>query len=571
MYREDSGEIVERFKDNYLPPFPISIESMPALHFYPNGKFLQVSTMGCNFRCEGCVSNVLIGHTNAMSGVLSKIEPGWIINRAKDEKCIGIAFCINEPLASYQSFKGLAGMAKANGLLVGCSTNAYFSEDSLKSLLPVIDFVNVGLKGYSDETYHHCGVRTSAPVFRNLKKLYDSGVHVEAAAVYHHGEEEEIINAAKAVAAVSRDIPFQVMKYVPFDDMSPELEPSAIEAEALCERLRQELNFVYLFNTPGTSSLNTKCPKCGKIVIKRDFADPMGAMILSYSPEARCECGYQVPIVGNINPQRFKETGFLGGYRLTRGYGMIESILRCLGVNDEDTIARIWVDVTKTGYLNDMYYAVNDIELYLKAIEHFARLSGRENEGEELVGYILEKLELIDKLAPGIKRPRVLYIMSHPLFALNASRFENTLVERAGGLSLNRLIGREGMPGISITGEEMVRLDPEIIIVSGLFSGDRSGFNEFYKEKNVDCPAVKEDRIYHIYPSWDFGTPRWILGMMYIANKVRPETFCFDIDKEADWFYRKFYGVPFESVRSKRHFCLTRRSVGSISAVKLNC
>ena len=404
MYMEDGGEIIERFKDNYLPPFPISIETMPALHFHPNGKFLQVSTMGCNFRCSGCVSRVLIGHTKDMSGVLNRIDPREIVKKAKEENCLGIAFCINEPLASYQSFRGLASMAKADGLFVGCSTNAYFTETSLEGLLPLLDFVNVGLKGISDESYRHCGVRTSAPVIRNIKKIYDSGVHLEVATVYYYGMEDEAIKAAETVARVSREIPLQVMKYIPFDDICPELEPSTEDAEALCDRLGSILDYVYLFNTPGTSRLNTKCPICGKIVIKRDFAGPMGSMVLGFEPGGICECGHKIPIEGTISPKRFKEMGFLGGYRLTRGYGMIEAILNCLGVHDESEIARIWVDLTRTGYLREFYYAVNDIGLYLKAIRHFGELSGREKESKELAEYIMKKLELIDELRSGAEK-----------------------------------------------------------------------------------------------------------------------------------------------------------------------
>ena len=492
MYREDGGEIIERFRDNYLPPFPISIETMPALHFYPNGKFLQVSTMGCNFRCDGCVSRVLIGHTKAMSGVLNRIGPEEIVNKAKEENCLGIAFCINEPLASYQSFRDLASMAKASGLLVGCSTNAYFTEASLEGLLPLLDFVNVGLKGISDESYRHCGVRTSAPVIRNIKKIHESGVHLEVATVYYYGMDDEVIKTAETVAKISRDIPLQVMKYIPFDDRCPELEPSTEDAEALCSRLDSLLDYVYLFNTPGTSRLNTKCPKCGRIVIKRDFAGPMGAMVLGFEPDGICDCGYKIPVEGTISPKRFKETGFLGGYRLTRGYGMIESILSCMGVNDESEVARIWVDLTRSDYLKDFYYAVNDIGLYIKAIRHLGDLSGKEKESQELAEYLIKKLEPIDKLAREPKKPRVLYVMGHPLFALNATRFENSLVEKAGGISLNRLIEREGIPGLSISGEELIGLNPEIVFVSGLFSGSGSGFKDYYTEKGIDFPAARD-------------------------------------------------------------------------------
>lgn len=57
-----------------------------------------------------------------------------------------------------------------------------------------------------------------------------------------------------------------------------------------------------------------------------------------------------------------------------------------------------------------------------------------------------------------------------------------------------------------------------------------------------------------MHPSWDFGSPRWILGLMTIANTIHPGLFDFSIDGEADQFYRKFYGVPYHSVATNRSF-----------------
>jgi pyruvate formate lyase activating enzyme len=39
-YTNTSEEIVERFPGTYLVEYPISIETMPLLHFFPQGKFL---------------------------------------------------------------------------------------------------------------------------------------------------------------------------------------------------------------------------------------------------------------------------------------------------------------------------------------------------------------------------------------------------------------------------------------------------------------------------------------------------------------------------------------------------
>ncbi len=52
------NEIQERYPDRYLVAVDTAIESMPMVHFHPRGKFLQVCTVGCNFNCRGCVSDI---------------------------------------------------------------------------------------------------------------------------------------------------------------------------------------------------------------------------------------------------------------------------------------------------------------------------------------------------------------------------------------------------------------------------------------------------------------------------------------------------------------------------------
>lgn len=60
LYELKENQIVERFADRYLVACPISIETMPILHFHPGAKFFQISTTGCNFNCPGCISTVLV-------------------------------------------------------------------------------------------------------------------------------------------------------------------------------------------------------------------------------------------------------------------------------------------------------------------------------------------------------------------------------------------------------------------------------------------------------------------------------------------------------------------------------
>ncbi len=554
MYTNDGKGIVERFPDTFLAAFPVAIETQPMLHFYPGGKFLQVCTAGCNFHCGGCVSEVLVDHAESLCLSGSAVTTDEVLKSAIEQGCIGVSFALNDPIVSFPTFCRLAGKAREKGLLTGCSTNGYLTEESVQALVPVIDYVNIGLKGAGDACYRACRAQSARPVFRTAEQLLRAGVHVEVSLVYRKGEEDEVLAAARRIGEISREIPLQLMRFVPFGDATPGSEPTIFESEQLCDRIRETLSWVYLFNSPGTAYLTTHCPVCGTVCISREFFGPMGAHIRGTAKKT-CDCGYLVPVKGPIATDIFIEPGMMGGYRITRGLEMIWAILACLGVDDQPTLSRIWGEVLGTGMLKkELHDRMNDTGAYLGLVMDLAKKTGREDAGSALCGFIRFRVDKIAERVAGKSRPRVYYAMGQPLFALNSGRFEGKLVEAAGGTYVNHAIGREGKPGVTISREEFLSFDPEFIFTSGFLTSTVGDTLRYCEMHSLDVPAVRNGHVYTMHPSWDFGSPRWILGLMTIANIIHPELFNFSIEDEADLFYRRFYGVPYRSVETNRSF-----------------
>lgn len=554
MYWHDGARVVERFPDAFLAAFPVAIETLPILHFSPGAKFLQVCTVGCNLSCGGCVSEVLVEHAGSLAASGTALTTDDLLHLATDQGCAGIAFALNDPIASFPTFCRLAERAREEGLAVGCSTNGYMTEASALHLRDRIDFANIGLKGATDASYRACGAKSAAPVYRTVRLLHEGEVHVETSAVYRREGEEEVMGAARMLAAISPDIPLQVMRFVPFGDAGLGEEPTIYAGEELCDRLRGILPWVYLFNSPGTAHLTTTCPACGEVCIKREFFGPMGTHLAG---EARtiCVCGYALPVRGAVNPDVYYESGMMGGYRVTRGLEMVWAILACLGVQDQAVLAHTWGEVLRSGMLGkELHDRMNNIDAYLDLIMDFARQTGREEAGRELSAYIRERLDLIRDRVVDAGHPRVYYAMGHPLFALNPGRFEGKLVEAAGGTYVNRAIGREGKPGVSISPEEFLRLAPDYLITSGFLTSTVEDTLRYCAEHGLDVPAVRNRQVYSMHPSWDFGSPRWILGLMALANILHPERFAFRVEEEADNFYRRFYGVPYRAAAANRSF-----------------
>ncbi|MDD3271893.1 MAG: radical SAM protein [Syntrophomonadaceae bacterium] len=561
LYLNQGNEIVERYPNRYLITTPISIETMPMLHYYPGNKFLQVSTAGCNFSCSGCISTVIAKEMEANSKALRYMEPEEVVAMAKKQECLGITFLINDPLASFITFTRLAQAAKKAELLVGCSSNTYFSEESLASIIPYLDFINIGSKGLSDETYRRCGGNSVAPVLRNLKTLYNSGVHVEVSCILENDNKQELLQLAQIISDTSIAIPLQVMRFIPFEDADPEREISIQEAEEFLLEVKQYLPYVYLFNSPGTSYLNTPCPQCDSTLYRRDFYGPMGAKLknLSEIHEAAgfCpHCGQASPIGNGAPADPYQEGGFEGGYPFTRALEMIQAILITLGVEEKGEVAKVWEEVLKEQRLQELHHQVQDPRSYLALVRCYGQMAGRSLQAEALAGYMEEKIALIEAGYPRIKRrPRVYYCMGKPLFAIKGERLENQLVEAAGGCSVNKEIAIEGRPGETLTPTELMTLNPEVVFISAFISTPVESFYQSCKENSIDIPAIRDKRVYlHPSPSWDFGNPRWILGLMNMANLLHPDIYHFDIEEESRHFYREFYQTDYEPSAINRSF-----------------
>ena len=136
--------------------------------------------------------------------------------------------------------------------------------------------------------------------------------------------------------------------------------------------------------------------------------------------------------------------------------------------------------------------------------------------------------------------------MGSPLFALNAARMENNLVTLSGGISINEQIQKEGKTGVNVSPHFINEHNPEIIFISGLFSRPLNEFYTLCQQYSIYVDAVKKQPVYEVPPTWDFGSPRWILGLLYIVDKIHPGKLGIDLLNEADEFYIQFYGMKFK-------------------------
>jgi hypothetical protein len=93
--------------------------------------------------------------------------------------------------------------------------------------------------------------------------------------------------------------------------------------------------------------------------------------------------------------------------------------------------------------------------------------------------YIERHVTLIENGVKAARRPPVYFSLGHPLIAIFGDKFECNLVEIAGGRCVNKDLERDDRPGITIPPEALVRLNPEIILVTGAIGYPLADFTSF--------------------------------------------------------------------------------------------
>lgn len=267
------------------------IEKKPLYHFKPTKNILSVGTFGCNFTCDFC-QNYNIAQYKPESIFVSSDE---LIEKCIDIKDnIGIAFTYNEPSIWYEYVYETSKKLKEkhpeyNIVLV---TNGYIKSEPLLKLLPYVDAMNIDLKSFQQDYYKKiCGGDLKS-VQKTIEASYKK-CHVEITTLLVNNlndSKEEIGKIASYLGNLDKNIPLHLSRYFPTYKMdSPPTEIDVmIKVKEIAEKY---LNYVYLGNVSIDNS--TYCPKCGKLLIRRN-----GFTSNTCINESKCpDCGYDINIL----------------------------------------------------------------------------------------------------------------------------------------------------------------------------------------------------------------------------------------------------------------------------------
>lgn len=255
------------------------IEKKPFFHLLPGEDALTFGMLGCDFHCEFC-QNWLSSQTlrdpasDASANFIRRLSPEQIVSFARRSGARVIASSYNEPLITSEWAVAIFRPAQQAGLKCVYVSNGNATPEVLQYLRPYLVGYKIDLKTMQDRHYRQLGgVLTN--VLDSIRLAHELGLWVEIVTLVVPGfndSTEELMDAARFITSVSRDIPWHVTAFHP-DYKMTEPPPTSVKTLLRAAEIGQEagLKYVYAGNLPGRVNEyeHTCCPNCQTRLIER--------------------------------------------------------------------------------------------------------------------------------------------------------------------------------------------------------------------------------------------------------------------------------------------------------------
>jgi len=255
------------------------IEKKPFYHMLPGEDALTFGMLGCDFHCDYCqnwiTSQVLQDEAaNVSERYIRETTPEKLIEQGERASASLIASSYNEPLISSEWAYAIFRLAKQVDMKCVYVSNGHATPEVLNYLLPVLDGFKIDLKSMRDEAYRQLGGSLQA-VLATIKRAYELGLWVEVVTLVvpdFNDSIEELMSAARAIAAVSTEIPWHVTAFHR-DYHMQDRDNTDYERLLRAAEIGEEagLHYVYAGNLPGLMGdyEHTHCPVCNATLIER--------------------------------------------------------------------------------------------------------------------------------------------------------------------------------------------------------------------------------------------------------------------------------------------------------------
>ena len=160
-----------------------------------------------------------------------------------------MAYAYNEPLVGYAYVRDCAALVREAGLLNVLVTNGTIEKAPWRALLPLIDAVNIDLKGFTEHWYRALGGDLETVKRSIVLAAQTCHVEVTTLIVPDENDSEDEMRALSAwLGSASSDIPLHVSRFFPRHRMTDRFPTPVETVYRLAEVAREQLRYVYTGN-----------------------------------------------------------------------------------------------------------------------------------------------------------------------------------------------------------------------------------------------------------------------------------------------------------------------------------
>lgn len=249
------------------------IEKKPLYHVLPGAKAYSIAIAGCNFRCKNC-QNYTISQASPLETPNYDLSPQHVVDEALRQKCRTIAYTYSEPTVWFEYMYDTAKLARKAGLKNLLITCGYINPQPLKDLSAYIDAANIDLKSFDENIYKKLNAGKLQPILDSIRLSRQYGIWVEITNLIVPEWTDSLDMIRKLCVwirdTVGSETPLHFSRFLPMYKLAHLYPtPASVLSEANTIARQEGLSFVYTGNVAGQES-DTICPRCKKIVIKRD-------------------------------------------------------------------------------------------------------------------------------------------------------------------------------------------------------------------------------------------------------------------------------------------------------------
>jgi pyruvate formate lyase activating enzyme len=288
------------------------IEKKPFFHVLPGAHALTFGMLGCDYHCGYC-QNWLTSQamrdpaSDAAVDYVRKVSPQGLVASARKAQASVVVSSYNEPLITSEWAVEIFKEAKQAGLLCAYVSNGNNTPEVMEYLAPYLSAYKIDLKCMSDKSYRSLG-GVLQNTLDGIKRAHELGLWVEIVTLTIPGfndSNEELWDAARFIASVSKDIPWHVTAFHKDYKMTGPDHTDVKTLVRAAEIGREAgLRYVYAGNLPGMVGEyeDTFCPRCSYRLVQR-----RGYVIRSYhvTGGGKCpQCGENIPGLWPEDPSR---------------------------------------------------------------------------------------------------------------------------------------------------------------------------------------------------------------------------------------------------------------------------